>query len=155
MKKENNDQLNKMLAYMLNEDEQEIIQPEYIHMITTKEEIILDTVHKMCDSVTEEDIPTDKTWDIAKEILTLVGVSPGYSIHEIPRCWDDKVNIRFYYPETETIFDVVTGVMTEDQNIFFLDIFAEYDANNKTHPCGEVYLYKDKAIINEDFMEEK
>lgn len=149
------DQITEMLAYMLNEEETETVQPEYIHALTTKEELILDACQKLCRSVAGEDIPTDKSWEIAKELLNLFGVSPGYSIYEIPLCWDDQVNIRFYYPEAETIFNIATGISSEDPNIFFLEVFAEYDTDDETRPCGEVYLYRDKAVINEAFVEEK
>lgn len=148
------DKITDMLAYMLDEEETEAIKPEYIHAMTTKEELILDACQRLCRSVAEEDIPTDKSWEIAKEILDLFEVSPGYSIYEIPLCWDDQVNIRFYYPEAETIFNIAAGITSEDPNIFFLEVFAEYDTDDETRPCGEVCLYKDKAVINEALVEE-
>lgn len=143
-----------MLDYMLNE-EKETTETEYIHPITAKEERILDAVKRLCNSVAEEDIPTDTSFEIADEILALFGVSSGYAIYEIPLCWDDQVNIRFYHPEAEIIFDIAAGISSEDINVFFIEIFAEYDIDDETRGSGEIYLYKDKAIINEDFIEEK
>lgn len=95
------------------------------------------------------DIPTKDTFEIAHEILNLVGVDNGAEIFEIPLCWDDQVGIRFNFPHYKDLwsnsfkagFTLYAGISKSDENEFFLElaIDTEYGEDNQILLLSEVW----------------
>ena len=102
---------------------------------------VLDLVRKICGTTVSypeaehidedvNDVPTDKTWDAAYEILSLIGITESACIEEIPLCWGDQVCIRFTIGSWDTasnhiLFDLTAGVSCNDNDRFFICLQVE------------------------------
>ena len=127
--------------------------------MTKQYENILELTKKLCRSTERVSnfscVPTNRTYDIAHEILEHAGIDKKAHILEIPLCWDDQVCIRFQFPEYNDlkyaddpgreraesfrpiIFNLLAGLSTTDKTVFFLEINVESDYKS------EVVLFSD------------
>lgn len=113
--------------------------------MTPEEEALKEQGHDMVP-----DVPTNKTFDAAHEILNLAGVTPAAYIFEIPLCWDDQVAIRFTIgeesPQSSPMFCLLAGVHCNDPSKFFFDIQMEDFLGNipvDSDDDGGFYLLSD------------
>jgi len=104
------------------------------------------------------DVPTEETFKIAKDILSLCGIRKDIvEIEEIPLCWDNQVSIRFCFPELKDLiwrnennkeyrptFDLSAGISCRNPDEFFIALYVESMCTDNY----EMKLFSDTASIS-------
>lgn len=136
--------------------------------MTKRNKKILELVKRLCgttdylsnymdlgDFVPETaDVPTEDTFEIAHEILSIVGVDNSAEIFEIPLCWENQVGIRFNFPHYKDLkgsdfradFTLYAGISKSDEDDFFLKLAIDTEYGED----GQIFLLSEDEKIRGD-----